>query len=98
MRVVSGEGSSTAVLAASGCAVRYPSAASGFGKLIGPVKATAEPVQLPGGINYLELAGTGTNSSGNSGVRRVGVTQDAAGCRGACEIDDAWTGLVESRC
>lgn len=78
------------VFIASGCAVRYPGAASDL-KLLGPYRTSSQSTPVPAGINYLEIAGSGTTWNKNASVRRVGVTQDAEGCRGACEIEESCT-------
>ena len=99
MRVTGGDPGSinapVAVLAASGCAVEYPGAAAAL-KPVGPYNSSSGKVALPSGINYLEIAHTG--ESGNSSVvKRVGVTEDPEGCRGACEVDDSCTSQGHER-
>jgi hypothetical protein len=125
MRVHSNS-SRVGVLAGSGCAVRYPSAAADL-KLLGPYRSSAKAATaLPSDYNYLEVAGSGISTNNDTGVRRVGVTQvsapfpawnrsmlteiylchacsdheskdengvtqDARGCRGACEVEPSCT-------
>ncbi len=65
LRVSSGkdpESHSVGVLAASGCAVMYPGAASSL-QPVGPFTPTGGQVSLPGGINYLEISATGANAT-----------------------------------
>ena len=65
------ESPSVGVLAASGCAVMYPGAASSL-KPVGPFNTTDGQISLPNGINYLEVAATGAVANA-SNVRSVGT-------------------------
>ncbi len=82
LRVSSGkdpESRSVGVLAASGCAVMYPGSASSL-KPVGPFTSTGGQVSLPGGINYLEISATGTNTNAtNVRVLSHELTVAAAG-------------------
>ena len=80
LRVASGEdpeSRSVGVLAASGCAVMYPGAASSL-KPVGPFTSAGGQASLPSGINYLEIAATGAST--NASKVRVPLTRSEC-CR-----------------
>ena len=86
-----GGGDTVGVLAGVGCAVSYPSAAGGL-HTIGPFHPSAKPTaSMPADTNYLEVTGSGSNASSHAAVKRVGITQDPEGCRGACEVEATCT-------
>lgn len=69
------------VLAGSPCALRYPTPDV---DLAGPYTAAHGKIAVGAETNYLEVPST--TPGNHTGYYRVGVTQDAAGCRGACEV------------
>ena len=55
---------------------------------VGPFNVSSGTIDVSSDTNYFELADDQPMSnSSHRKVRREGVTQDAEGCRGVCELD-----------
>jgi hypothetical protein len=78
------EGEGVAINAGSPCAVEYPPAAGPQFDPRGPFTSKSGRVTVSAETNYFEFVEPGRN-----GVRVVGRTEDAEGCRGACAVDAA---------
>jgi len=76
------EGEGVAINAGSPCAVEFPPVAGPHFDARGPFTSKSGRVSVSSETNYFELV-----EPGRSGVRIVGRTQDADGCRGACAVD-----------